>query len=46
MKRITPDELAEMRVRGFGRVLLEQAGDAVERGRLAEELIEKISEAF
>ena len=46
MKRITPDELAGTRARGYDRVLLEQAGEAVERGRLADELISKISEAF
>ncbi|MBK1884864.1 hypothetical protein JIN85_20810 [Luteolibacter pohnpeiensis] len=46
MKRITPDELAEMRARGFDRVLLEQASEAVERGRMADELITTISEAF
>jgi hypothetical protein len=46
MKRISPAELAEMRARGFDRVLLEHASEAVERGRLADKLITKISESF
>jgi len=46
MKRITPDELAEMLARGYDRVLLEQANEAVERGKLADELITTISTAF
>ena len=35
-----------MRARGYDRVLLEQAREAVERGKVADELITKISEAF
>ena len=46
MKRVTPDELAEMRARGFDRVLLEQASEAIERSKMADELIITISEAF
>jgi len=46
MKRITPDELAEMRARGFDRVLLEQASEAIERGKMADRLITTIAEAF
>lgn len=46
MNRITPDELAEMRAKGYDRVLLEQASEAVERGKLADALIIMISEAF
>jgi hypothetical protein len=46
MKRITPDELAEMRARGYERALLDQASDAIARGRIADKLITVISEAF
>lgn len=46
MKRITPDELAEMRTRGYDRVTIEQASEAIERGKIADELINAITEAF
>jgi hypothetical protein len=46
LKRITPDELTEMRARGYDRVLLEQASEVIERGKIADELIITISEAF
>lgn len=35
-----------MRARGYDRVLLEQASKAIERGRMADDLIATISEAF
>jgi hypothetical protein len=46
MKRITPNELAEMRARGFDRVTIREAEEALERGKIADELILTISEAF
>lgn len=46
MKRITPEEISEMRARGYDRVLLEWANDAIERGKAADELIIRISGAF
>ena len=46
MKRISPDELEEMRSRGYDSGLLEEAAESIERGKVADELIAEIIEAF
>ena len=46
MKRVTDTDIENMRARGFDGVTIEQALDKLEHGKLADELIDEIADAF